>query len=674
MKRIFLAIVLAVIPFTVFGQLYVGANYHPHDDKDMAKIQRDIDLMQEAGFTCVRLGHLAWDSYEPKEGEYDFAWFDQVMDKMAEAGIGVILDIATRPAPLWLHSKYPSIDITDENGNKLYSNHRYMEDMGDPHFQEYALRFVDVMTKRYASHPALMAFGIDNELGDGPTSYSETVRQRFIVWLHAKYGDLETLNDAWAGQRWSRKIGQWDEIGLPQSGKGAPEKKLDFRRFVSDEVNGFYEKFLTIVETNAPGVNTTSNAWYYSPLKYIDYVPMAYSGKMTRHGFGFYAGTSLTTNWGVWDNMFGVTRIQFESETPFWCTEFTTVTAVPGAIRKGAYAALLAGSQLICGWTWQSMHGGEEQYLEGMLDWDGIPNRKYDEYRQIASEFKKIEKYMPYKQDAEVALAYSFDSHMSSFAFPENHEQQLQKAFEQFMFRNMDCRMIDISRSDLDYKLLILPGYAVMTEQDAEKIRKYVADGGTVIMTSNSAVVDETGKVFASTHPGRLSDIFGVRVASFEETAVMNEISTDGSTGYQITVDFHGKPVKAESARYDVVYPVEAKVLATISSLPGNAVVMTENTYGKGRAYYIGLPSGSGIMNGLIDSLIPAIGLKPGPDVPHGVMARDIDSTHSLYLNPTGETVEIKVSGKSKGLITGKEYKGVVTIPPYEVEFIEKSR
>lgn len=664
--------VLSVIPFALSGQLYVGANYHPHDDKDMAKIQHDIDLMKEAGFTCVRLGHLAWDSYEPREGEYDFEWFDQVMDKMADAGIGVILDIPARPAPLWLHAKFPSIDVVDENGNRQYANHRYMDDIGDPHYQEYALKLVDVMTKRYASHPALMAFGIDNELGDGPTSYSETVRERFILWLKNKYQNIETLNDVWASQRWSRKIGGWEEIGLPTSGKGAPERKLDFRKFVSDEVNGFYEKFLDVVVTNAPGVNTTSNAWYYSPLKYIDYVPIAYSGKMTRHGFGFYAGNSLKTNWGIWDNMFGVTRIRFEAETPFWCTEFTTMTAVPGAIRKGAYAALLCGSQLFCGWTWQSMHGGEEQYLEGMLDWDGIPNRKYDEYKQIAAEFKKIGKFFPYKLNAEVALAYSFDSHMSSFAFPETHEQQLQKSFEEFMFRNMDCRMIDVGRSSLDYKLLILPGYAVMTEADAEKIRKYVNDGGTVVMTSNSAVVDETGKVFATTHPGRLNDVFGVRVASYEETSVMNEISTDGSTGNSLTVNWNGKPVSVSSTRYDIVYPTAAEVLAEITSLPGNPVIMTENKYGKGRAYYIGLPAGSGIMDELMDMLIPEIGLKMGPDVPDGVMARDIDAQHTLYLNTTDSEKVIRVGGKAEGLISGKKFKDEVVIPPFEAEFVEK--
>lgn len=100
MRRVFIVLLLSLIPYALSGQLYVGTNYHPHDDKDMSKIRNDIELMKEAGFSCVRLGHLAWDSYEPKEGEFDFEWFDEVMDMMADAGIGVILDIPTRPAPL----------------------------------------------------------------------------------------------------------------------------------------------------------------------------------------------------------------------------------------------------------------------------------------------------------------------------------------------------------------------------------------------------------------------------------------------------------------------------------------------------------------------------------------------------------------------------------------------
>jgi beta-galactosidase len=58
-------------------------------------------MMRDAGIAVVRLGHLAWDTFEPADGEFRFEWFDEVMDLMRDNGIGVILDIAVRPAPLW---------------------------------------------------------------------------------------------------------------------------------------------------------------------------------------------------------------------------------------------------------------------------------------------------------------------------------------------------------------------------------------------------------------------------------------------------------------------------------------------------------------------------------------------------------------------------------------------
>jgi beta-galactosidase len=39
------------------------------------------------------------------------------------------------------------------------------------------------MMKRYAHHPAAIAVGYDNEIGNGFMSYSEADRQRFIAWL-----------------------------------------------------------------------------------------------------------------------------------------------------------------------------------------------------------------------------------------------------------------------------------------------------------------------------------------------------------------------------------------------------------------------------------------------------------------------------------------------------------
>lgn len=372
-------------------KLYVGANYHPHDVPP-EQWARDIHLMKEAGFNVVRLSPLAWDSFEPSDGQFQFGWADQVMDMLHEAGIKVILDISVRPAPIWLQKKYPSISITNSEGDLLYPNHRYMEDVGDPMYQQYALRLTDAISKRYAKHPALLAFGIDNESGDGQISYSETVRKRFVDWLKDKYTNTANLNTAWAGQRWSRRINDFDEVGLPLSGSivGPPERVLDFRRFLSDEINNFLFKVIDVVNTNAPGVLTNTNAWYYSGRKYFDYVPMAYSGKMTREGNGFYPGTSLISNTGLYRALFNISRIQFESDTPFWCNEFVSMNAVPQSVRKYAYATLMYGNQMVCGWTWQTMHGGEEQYFLGLMDWDGQLSRRYYEYKQIAEEFNKI--------------------------------------------------------------------------------------------------------------------------------------------------------------------------------------------------------------------------------------------------------------------------------------------
>ncbi|MDD5148858.1 MAG: beta-galactosidase [Flavobacterium sp.] len=673
-KTLFLIGVFFLSSFLSQAQeLYVGSNYHPHDDRNIEKIKKDIQLMKEAGFKSVRMGHLAWDSYEPSEGNFDFQWFDTVMDLMNKAGIKVILDIAVRPAPIWLHQKFPAIDIVDSSGNKLYPNHRYMDDIGDPNYQKYALRYTEAITKHYAKHPALLAFGIDNESGDGPISYSESARERFIIWLKKKYNTAENLNKAWAGQRWSRRINDFEEVGLPMSGSivGAPERVLDFRRFESDEINEFLLKVLDKVNANAPDVLTNTNAWFYSALRYFDYSEIAYSGKMTRHGAGFYPGNSLITNWGVMNSSFGISRIQFESKNPFWCSEFTTMTAVPNSIRKSAYATLMYGNQMVCGWTWQSMWAGEEQYLQGMLDWDGVPNRKYDEYKQMATEFNKIGKYFPYKPQPEVGMAFSFPSQIASSSFPMQQDDQLQSCWNLFYYRNMDANVVEISKSALKYKLLIVPGVTVMDEVTATKIRDFVKNGGTVIMTSNSALVDETGQVFASTHPGRLSDVFGIRIASFEETEPFNEISRKSYKGRKLEFTYKGKAVDTESTRFDVIDLKGAEVIGSITSLDKDYPIMTSNKYGKGKAIYVGLPADGSVLNPLLDELIDELGIKKGPNVPSGVMARQIDKNHFLYLNISGEPKEIPMKGKSTSILFDKKYNGNFSIPPYEPEFIE---
>ena len=80
------------------GQLFVGTCYQPVD-RVPEQIHRDIALMKQAGFTMVRMGDLSWDAFEPSDGHFEFAWFDDILRQMNDAGIKVVLDIGGTPAP-----------------------------------------------------------------------------------------------------------------------------------------------------------------------------------------------------------------------------------------------------------------------------------------------------------------------------------------------------------------------------------------------------------------------------------------------------------------------------------------------------------------------------------------------------------------------------------------------
>ena len=677
--HLLLSLTLGLAPVAVAGELYVGANYHPHDSPPQVWA-RDIKLMQDGGIRVVRMGHLAWDSFEPRDGQFDFAWFDQVMDQMHASGIKVILDLAVRPAPLWLHTAHPSVNVTDVNGVPQYPNHRYYEDVGDPVYQRYALRFAETVVRHYAKHPALLAFGLDNEPGDGRISYSAGARARFIAWLRAKYGTVEKLNEAWAGQRWSRRIGEWNEVGFPVSAGvpgapertlvGSPERRLDFRRFVSDEVAGFFGQLLDLVKAEAPGMLTTTNMWYYSDTKYFDYAPIAYADKLARGGCGFYPGVSLRDN--LDGALFGLVRIQFENTTPFWCTEFVSDTAVPGAVRRAAFASLMLGNQLACAWTWQTMSAGEEQFLQGLTDWDGRPNRKYDEYKALADDFRKIAPYgFPYQPHAEAALAFSFPSQIASASFPEPHDRQAETAFSWFNQRNLDVRMVDLRFSKLPFKLLILPGYAVMDDVSAGRIREFVHQGGTVVMTGYSAVLDEHGQAFTTTHPGKLSDVFGIRVGGFEVSELMNERSKIGTSGQQLRVAYRTRELACEAPRFDVIEAQGAEVLGRMVGLDRDYPLVTRQRYGRGTALYLGLPARPVLLEAVLGDLVGELGIKLGPAVPAGVMARQIDARHFLYLNLDGVAKRIEVPGPSRSILHEQAYQDGFVLEPFEADFVE---
>src|ERR1039458_5244011 len=166
-----------------------------------------------------------------------------------------------------------------------------------------------------------------------------------------------------------------------------------------------------------------------------------------------------------------------------------------------AYEALLIGAQAVLAWTFNSHTGGEEQALFGLVDHDGTPSWKVDEFARIASEFKQLSKLgFPRYTRPDVAIAYSFDSFIASQPngpssttrqyFKTPYTKQVEEAFEPLFRSNLDAANIgnhDLSR----YKLVIVPADYLMDSASAMALRDYVSGGGTALMTAWSAKVDE---------------------------------------------------------------------------------------------------------------------------------------------------------------------------------------
>jgi beta-galactosidase len=151
----------------------------------------------------------------------------------------------------------------------------------------------------------------------------------------------------------------------------------------------------------------------------------------------------------------------------------------------------------------------------------------------------------------------------------------------------------------------------------------------------------------------------------------MNEISRKSYRGKRLEITYKGKPNNTESTRFDIIDLKGAEVIGSITSLDKDYPIMTSNQYGKGQAIYVGLPAKGEVLGILLDDLIDKLGIKKGPEVPSGVMARQIDKNHFLYLNVSGQQKEIQIKENSRSILFDKDYSGNFTIAPYEPEFIE---
>ena len=129
---------------TKFNTILYGAAYYqeymPYD-----RLDKDIEMMKEAGISVVRIGESTWSLYEPQEGKFEFGWLIRILDKMHAAGIKVILGTPTYSIPAWIAKKYPEILVEKADGTKMGYGIRQNFDITNPDYVRLSERVIRKM-------------------------------------------------------------------------------------------------------------------------------------------------------------------------------------------------------------------------------------------------------------------------------------------------------------------------------------------------------------------------------------------------------------------------------------------------------------------------------------------------------------------------------------------------
>ena len=520
--------------------LYGVAYYHEYMPYE--RLDKDIELMKRAGITVVRVGESTWTSWEPRDGEFQFEWMDRVVEKMHAAGIAVVMGTPTYSVPPWLYAKHPEIMVMPlgqvRQAWQFYGPRQNM-DITHPVFRQYAERVIRKIAERYAKHPGVIGWQIDNETGAYGTA-GPNVQAGFKEWLKKKFGTVENLNKAWGLVYWGQLLGSWDELP-PRDGILNPGWKLEWERYQRSLVTDFLGWQARILREYVPPTQWVTQDFHGATRTAVDSWDI--SKFLDVAAINPYHETQDKLD-GWWIAFMGdFTRSM--KKAPYLVTETNAQTIgwdakgqfppYDGQLRLQAWSHVASGAHMVEYWHWHSLHYGQETYWKGLLGHDLEPNRVYEEATRIGAEFKRVGPQlaglMPKNR---VAILHSVDSHYGLTFMPIGNdtrdergrpkadylsvEDQLHAALYRM---NVGADFVFAEEPDFTgYDVLLVPPLYVASDALLQKIADFAKAGGHVLLTLRSGFTNEFDTVRWTRMPGPLREACGF---SYQEFSTLRE-------------------------------------------------------------------------------------------------------------------------------------------------------
>jgi len=572
-----------------FNTILYGVSYY-HEYMPYERLEQDVQMMEKAGINLARIGESTWGVMEPRDGKFDFAWLERVIDRLNKAGIKIILGTPTYSIPAWLYKKHPEIQVKQINRERYAYGLRQMTDLIHPTYRFYAERIIRKLISRFKDHPAVIGYQIDNETHPSGTA-DRHVYLKFIDYLKKKFKTAAELNKAWGLNYWGQNIADFDELP-PRDGILNPGYKLEWERFQQKIAADFLSWQAAIInEMKRPdqfichdfvgGLPTDVDQ--YEIAKFLDIpavnIYMGLQDEMDGEFIAFCGDINRSLKQGNY------LVTETTAQTTGWDSQWQ-FPPYPGQLRLAVYANIASGASLVSYWHWHSLHYGQETYWKGVLGHDLEPNRVYEEVTQIAHELKRLgPELVNLEKRNRVAILHSLDSFHGLSFMPFHREINYMTVLNQ-LYKTLYNLHVETdfvfpqSQNFSEYKLIIVPPLYVASDELLNRLAAYVKNGGHILMTFKSGFSNEHSTVRWSLAPGPLREAAGFYYQEFTNLKTPLCLRDDPyAVGAENKVSVWAEyliPEKARSlAYYD--HPVLGKYPA-----------ITMNNYGKGTLTYQG--------------------------------------------------------------------------------------
>ncbi|MFF5479597.1 beta-galactosidase [Streptomyces sp. NPDC012935] len=647
------------------GSILFGGDYNPEQWPEETW-HEDVRLMKEAGVNSVTLGVFSWARLEPRPGVREFGWLDRLMDLMHAGGIGVVLATPTSSPPPWLGRLHPETLPRDEDGRTEWWGSRQHFSHSSATYRSYAAAITEDLAARYAGHPALRMWHINNEYCT--YDWGAEAEAAFRRWLQDRYGTLDALNEAWGTAFWSQGYGDWYEVLPPRRAHYMknPTQVLDFRRFTSDALLECYLAERDIVARHSPDIPVTTNfmpfwqgqdAWQWAEREdvvSVDVYPDPRDPFGGQQGALVHDMTRSQARGGPW-------MVMEQAAGPVnW--RGVNHPKPAGLNRLWSLQAVARGADAVCYFQWRQSRQGSEKFHSGMVSHAGEQGRTYQEVKRIGAELAVLSGKVADTrvEAAEVAVLLDWNawwaSRQDGRLSCEVDYPQIVRAWHRALWEAHTVADFAHPEHDLSaYKLVVVPQLYLMTDAAIDHLVAYAENGGTLVAGFQTGIADEDDRVRPGGMDVRLRELFGIR--TLHEWWPLD-------AGEKADVEgFHGTLWSEEIEAADDVDAVTPYKGGELDGLP--AVLR------KGRAWYVSTLPEPHALRTLLADIATGAGVRPAlAGLPAGVEA--VRRGGLLFLlNHGRDTVTAPVPGRHRDLLTGTDVTDSVELGRYGVAVLE---